>query len=445
MTVLASLPGSWLDAIQFNPPSFGSIVALLIALLGLIFSAFNSGSEIAYFSLTREEVNSIDDENVRTRIANMLKTPEKLLATILIGNNLVNVMIVILLNFAVSKMLTFSSPVAAFIIETVLFTFLLLLFGEVMPKLYASSNNLKFAQFVSASLSGMMTLFNPVSRLMVKSTFIVNRMVTKHSDNISTEDLSRALEVSDVDGKEEKDLLQGILEFSDKSVADIMRPRLDVVDIDIEDDFDRVVKIVIEGGYSRMPVCEGDLDHVRGLLYAKDLLPYIGKHDKDFRWQSLLREAYFVPETRSQGDLLEDFRRKKIHMAIIVDEFGCTQGIATLEDILEEIVGDIDDEYDTEEKLYSRVNANTFVFSGKIPLDDFYEALETDEREFGDAVNDAETLAGLLLNLKGNFLAEKESVSFGRYDFTVTKVIKHRIVKVRVSINDKTSASVSQH
>ena len=412
----------------------GSIIAIIIAVLGLFFSAFNSGAEIAYFSLTQDDIDSIPDENKRERVQGLLKNPEKLLATILIGNNLVNVMIVVVLTFALNQIMTIDSALLNFVLLTVILTFLILLFGEVLPKLYANSNNVRFALFTQPLLSTMVVLFSPISKLVVKSTYIVRKAVSKKADDISVEDLSRALEASDLKSTDEKEMLRGILTFGDKTVSEIMRPRVDVVDLDIELGFDDVVKAVVENGYSRMPVYEENPDNIKGILYAKDLLPYIGKKDDTFKWQSLMRPAYFVPESRMIDDLLEDFRKKKIHMAVIVDEFGCTQGIATLEDVLEEIVGDIDDEYDTEEKYFTRVAENTYIFDAKTPLDDFFEATSIDENNFADHLDEAETLAGLLLSLKGDFLKEKEELKTAPCTFTVLKVKKYRIAKVKVEV-----------
>ena len=420
---------------MFNLPTAGSIIAIIIAIIGLFFSSFFSGAEIAYFSLSQDDIESIPDDNKRERIEALLKNPEKLLATILIGNNLVNVMIVVVLAFALNQMMTINNPVLDFVLLTVILTFLILLFGEVLPKLYANSNNVRFAQFTQPLLCAMVVLFSPISKLVVKSTYIVRKAVSKKADDISVEDLSRALEASDLKSTDEKQMLRGILTFGDKTVSEIMRPRVDVVDIDIELGFDDVVKTVVESGYSRMPVYDESPDNIKGVLYAKDLLPYIGKKDDSFKWQSLMRPAYFVPESRMIDDLLEDFRKKKIHMAIIVDEFGCTQGIATLEDVLEEIVGDIDDEYDTEEKYFTRVAENTYIFDAKTPLDDFFEATSIDEENFADHLDDAETLAGLLLSLKGDFLKEKEELKTEPCTFTVLKVKKYRIAKVKVEVN----------
>ena len=423
------------QSIELNLPTAGSVLAIVVALAGLFLSAFNSGSEIACFSLKQDDIDSIDDEQKQEKLKGLLAESEKLLATILVGNNLINVMVVVVLNFAMNQIFVFNSPVASFVVQTVILTFLILLFGEVMPKLYASNNNVKFALAAYGGLRFMMSLFAPITKIMVKSSYIVDKVVSKHADNISMDDLSKALEASDVTAGDEKDILQGILTFGDKTVAEIMRPRVDVVDIDYDAKFEDVVKTVIENGYSRMPVYDETPDNIKGILYAKDLLPYIGKRDNNFRWQNLLRTAYFVPETRMIDDLLEDFRKKKIHLAVVVDEFGCTQGIATMEDVLEEIVGDIDDEYDTEESFYSKLNENTYVFDGKTQLNDFYRVTGMEEEDFGsDVLEDAETLAGLLLNIKGNFLKVNEMVCYGKCEFTVLEVDKYRIAKIKLRI-----------
>lgn len=420
--------------ISFNVPTLGNIIAMVVSVMGLFLSAFNSGSEIAYFSLTKEQISSIANEAQRERITRLLSKPEKLLATILIGNNLVNVMIVVTMFYALNSVLVINSDILKFLIQTVFLTFLILLFGEVIPKLYATNYNVKFAQITSTPLSVMVKLFSPISSLMVKGTGIVGKVVSKQADEISTDDLSRALEASDVKNEDEKELLEGILSFGNKTVSEIMRPRIDVVDIDIESNFDEVVNKVIETGYSRMPVYDETPDNIKGILYAKDLLPYIGHRDNNWQWQNLMRTAYFVPETRMIDDLLEDFRKKKMHMAIIVDEYGCTQGIATLEDVLEEIVGDIDDEYDTEEKFYTRLNQNTYSFDGKTQITDFCRVLDMEEDVLGEHGEDAETLAGLLLDIKGDFLKEQEVITYGCFTFTVLKLEKYRIAKVKVVI-----------
>ena len=422
-----------------NTPTVGSIIAIIVAVLGLFLSAFNSGSEIAYFSLRESDVDNIEDQHRRERVKELLDIPEKLLATILVGNNLVNVMIAIVLNYAMNQIFNFHSGVVNFIVQTVILTFLILLFGEVIPKLYATNFNARFAAMASAPIKAAVKLFSPITALLVRSTRLVNKVVPTQTEELSVDDLTRALEVSEVKNPDEKELLEGILSFGDKTVSDIMRPRVDVVDIDQDDTFEEVVRKVIDTGYSRMPVYEETPDNIKGILYAKDLLPYIGNRGNNFKWQKLMRPAYFVPETRMLDDLLEDFRRKKMHMAIIVDEFGCTQGIATLEDVLEEIVGEINDEYDTEEKFYTRISKDTWIFDGKTLLSDFARVLDIDEEELGEHGEEAETIAGLLLDIKGDFLKEKEVINHGRFTFTVVKVVKYRIAKVKVTLHDQTN------
>lgn len=422
--------------ISVNAPTLSSIIACIVALLCLCISAFVSGSELAYFSLKETDFEKFENPETVEKVQNLLSNPEKLLATILISNNLVNVTIIILLNFALNQILEISSGILDFIIQSVFLTFLILLFGEIIPKIYSTNNNVKFAKFAANGLTALNHAFGPISKLMVKSTVIVNKVVTKRTESISMDDLSQALELSEVNSENEKELLEGILTFGDKTVAEVMKPRIDVIDIEYKANFDEVVKIVVSNGYSRMPVYEDNNDNIKGVLYAKDLLPYIGKRSKDFNWTTLLRPAYFVPETRAIGDLLEDFRKTKVHMAIIVDEFGCTQGIVTLEDILEEIVGDIDDEYDTDDdKTYRKINENTYVFDGKTFLNDFYKITDCEENVFEEIEGDAETIAGLLLNLKGDFPKEKESIDYNKFHFQVLKVAKHRIVNVKVKID----------
>lgn len=279
-----------------------------------------------------------------------------------------------------------------------------------------------------------MKIFSPLSRLLVSSTKVVNRVVAKQPQNITPEDLSQALEITDVAAGDEKDMLEGILKFGDTTASEVMTPRIRVTDIDCEAGFDEVVRIVIESGYSRLPVYENSLDSIKGILYARDLLPYIGKKTDGFKWQTLLREPYYVPESRMIDDLLEDFRQKKIHLAIVVDEFGGTQGIVTLEDVLEEIVGDINDEYDEDEQTYKRLRDNTFIFEGQTLLTDFFRITELNSEDYEDVTEDAETLAGMLLAIKGDFPKDKEPLVYGRCRFLVLDVTDHRIASVRVKV-----------
>ncbi len=417
-------------------PDFGieKIIALVIALMALVVSGFVSGSEIAYFSLTQQQLDELEESGKGAPVLQLLAKPERLLATILITNNLVNVTIVVLCNFALGPVFGSMHPVVSFILQTVILTFLILLFGEILPKLYANNYPMSWARVAVPGIRFFMKLFSPLSRLLVSSTSIVNRVVTKQTDNITPEELSQALEATDVESSDDKDMLEGILKFGDTTASEIMTTRMDVTDLDVSDPFDKVMATVVESGYSRLPVCQDSLDNIKGVLYARDLLPYVGTKPDNFEWQSLLREPYYVPESRMIDDLLEDFRQKKIHMAIVVDEFGGTQGIVTLEDVLEEIVGDIVDEYDEEEQTYKRLRDDTYVFEGRTPLTDFFRVTGLDEDEYADVTEDAETLAGMLLAIKGDFPKDKEPLVYGRCRFLILDISDHRITEVRVKI-----------
>ncbi|MCI9172318.1 MAG: gliding motility-associated protein GldE [Muribaculaceae bacterium] len=412
------------------------IVALVLAVLALFVSGFVSGSEIAFFSLSPAQCDELEEEGKRgERILSMLDKPERLLATILIANNLVNVTIVVLCNFALGPVFEGMSEVWSFVLQTVLLTFLILLFGEILPKLYANSNNLGWARMATGPLSGMVKLFYPLSSVLVKSSVIVNKVVPKRSDAVTADDLTQALEIAEVDSKQDKDILEGILKFGDTTASEVMTPRVDVTGLDVELTFPEVMKVVIDSGFARLPVYEESMDDIKGVLYSRDLLPYVGKAESaDFKWQSLMREPYYVPESRMIDDLLEDFRTRRVHLAIVIDEFGGTQGIVTLEDVLEEIVGDIDDEYDEEEKTYRRLPDGSYVFEGKTLLNDFFRVTGLDEEEYAQVTEDCETLAGMLLGLKGDFPKEKESIVYGRCRFLVLSVRQHRIVNVRVKV-----------
>ena len=412
----------------------GQLVALAIAVMALFVSAFVSGSEIAYFSLTPDELDELDDTPVNRRIRSLLAKPQRLLATILIANNLVNVSIVVLCNFALGPVFEGMGDLMSFVLQTVLLTFLILLFGEILPKLLANGNPMKWA--VNA-VSGVCFLYNalsPLSRLLVRSTTIVNKVVTKKQDNISTDELSQALEITDVAEGDKKEMLEGILKFGDTTAAEIMTPRVDITDIDLEWDFDKVLQVIRESGYSRLPVYEETQDNIRGVLYSRDLLPYIGHDSADFKWQSLIRDPYFVPESRMIDDLLEDFRKLKKHIAIVVDEYGGTRGVVTMEDVLEEIVGDINDEYDEEEKTYKELGNDTYIFEGRTLLNDFFRVTDLDESDYEDVTEDCETLAGMLLTIKGDFPKEKEPIVYGRCRFLILDIEHHRITSVRVKV-----------
>ncbi|MDE7381166.1 MAG: gliding motility-associated protein GldE [Muribaculaceae bacterium] len=418
------------------PPSWGGWIAIVaIAVLCLAMSAFVSGSEIAFFGLRPSEIDELEEsEDANSKKAQkLLDNSEKLLATILISNNLVNITMVVLLTFAISQVTHFYSETLNFLVQTVFLTFLLLLFGEIFPKLVARGRALKWVRSASPALSLISSLTSPLANIMVRSTYFVNKFIRKKEDSISADELEKALEISDISEGKEKEMLEGILTFGDKEVSEIMISRVDVTAIEFHDSWDEAMRVILETGYSRIPVYDTSQDAIRGILYSKDLLPYIGNRDNSFRWQTLLREPYFVPESRMIDDLLEDFRKRKIHIAIVVDEYGGTSGIVTLEDIIEEIVGEIDDEYDEAQHLYRRIGPDTFIFDAKIPLSDFCHACGIEEEQLGN-VGDAETLAGILLEIKGDFPTPGEKLSLGPCRFIVLEMEKHRILKVKTTI-----------
>ena len=434
---MADTLGAVLSALQLNfPANFGldQMAALVVALCALMISGFVSGSEIGFFSLTPQQCDELDETPRGQNVLAMIGKPERLLATILIANNLVNVTIVILCNYALGPVFQGMAAWMSFLLQTVILTFLILLFGEILPKLIANSDNMRWIRFALGGVKLMMAVFSPISSLLVRGSTIVNRVVVKKESDVTAEELSQALEITDVSAGDEKEMLEGILRFGDKTANEVMTPRVDMTCVDLSSDFDEVMSTVVESGYSRLPACDGSQDDIKGVLYSRDLLPYIGKDAADFDWRTLLREPYFVPEARSIDDLLEDFRRRHIHMAIVIDEFGGTQGLVTLEDVLEEIVGDINDEYDEDEKTYRRLPDDTFIFEGKTLLDDFFRVTDLNEADYSDVTADCETLAGMLLAIKGDFPKEKEPMVYGRCRFLVLEINGHRIVNVRVKV-----------
>ena len=357
-----------LDEVTFLVPTTGTIVCAVLACILLVFSGYASGSEIAFFSLSPNDLNNLDeDKNEADRVITELRDDsERTLATILITNNLVNVTIIMLCNYAISHVVDFGNAYwLQFIVITVLLTFLLLLFGEIMPKVYATQHALAFCRFSAPGIRRLRSLFYPLSSVLIRSGILAEKVVQKENHVLSVDDLEQALELTDENElREEKNMLEGIVRFGDETAKEVMTSRQDVVDLDFRSTFPDVLKCIVENNYSRIPVYQGSIDNIRGILYIKDLLPHLSK-PSSFRWQSLIRPPYFVPETKKIDDLLRDFQENKVHIAIVVDEFGGTSGIITLEDILEEIVGEINDEYDEEEKNYTRVNANTYIFEGK--------------------------------------------------------------------------------
>ena len=427
------------DGVTVHSPSLGAIIAISLAVLLLFASGFVSASEIAFFSLSPTDLSEIEEEEHTSdrRIMDLLQDSERLLATILISNNFVNVTIIMLCNFFFAEVVDFGdSVIVEFLVITVILTFLLLLFGEIMPKIYSAQHTLRFCRFAAPIITMLKKVFSPLSGLLVRSTVIVNKCVAKRNYNISVDDLSQALELTDkTEISEESNILEGIIRFGGETAKEVMTPRLDMVDLDISSTFKEVLDCVVENGYSRVPVYEDSRDNIKGVLYIKDLLPHL-KKGADFKWQNLIRSAYFVPETKMIDDLLRDFQANKIHIAIVVDEFGGTSGIVTMEDIIEEIVGEINDEYDEEERSYVKINDHTYVFEAKTLLSDFYKILKIDADVFEDIEGDADTLAGLLLEIKGEFPKLHEKLKYEHYQFEVLEMDARRILKVKVIIED---------
>lgn len=414
-------------------PEPAAVVALLVAMMLLMVSAFVSGSEIAFFSLSQLQLDKCAecDSNTDRRILYLLKDPEKLLATILIANDFVNVGIVMLLNYFFMSVLTFAEPLVEFLVLTVVLTFLLLLFGEVMPKLYSKNNSWTFTHFAANGLYMLHRLLSPFSAILVRSTRFTDKIAKKENFSLSVDELEQALELTDKrEIGEQKNMLEGIIRFGDETVKDIMTSRMDMVMLDIRAPFDEVLRCAAENAYSRIPVHGDRQDDIRGVLYIKDLIPYLTRGN-NFRWQTLLRQPYFVPETKKIDDLLCDFQAVRVHMAIVADEFGGVSGLITLEDIVEEIVGEINDEFDEPESIYERIDENTVEFDGRTLLTDFYKIMELDGDDFEEFVGEADTLAGLLLELKGEFPRLHEKIICNDIVFEVMQKDKHRLVRIR--------------
>lgn len=432
-----------INDIQPMAPSFGAMIALILSGFLLFLSGYASGSEIAFFSLSPADLSELEEEKTerdRQILQNFREESERTLATILITNNLVNVTIIMLLNYFFSQVIDFGKAYwIEFICLTVILTFLLLLFGEIMPKIYTRQQPLRFCRTVVGGILFFRKLFYPLSTILIKSGIIANKVMQKENHVLSVDDLEQALELTDKeDIKDEQRMLEGIVRFGDETAKEIMTSRQDVVDIDFKSSFSEVLKCIVENNYSRIPVYQDNSDNIRGILYIKDLLPHLRK-PATFRWQSLIRPPYFVPETKKIDDLLREFQENKVHIAIVVDEFGGTSGIVTLEDILEEIVGEINDEYDEDEKSYVRINNNTFVFEGKTLLSDFYKILKLDDDIFSEVEGDADSLAGLLLEIKGDFPELHEKIDYLNFTFEIQEMEERRISKVKVVVHQSSS------
>lgn len=415
-------------------------VLIIIILVLLLLTAITAGAETAYFSLTAKDINylKLKEEGSARQTLNLLEQPKRLLATILVANNFINIAIVIATNLLVNQLLPDSiSPVMLFLVQVVAVTFLLVLFGEVLPKVYATQNNLKMALFSAPVLSAMSRLFKPVSNILVSSTnYIETKLGNKTSNNISNEDFEHAIEltVGHTATREEVNIFKGILKFGSITARQIMRTRMDVSGVPHELSFPEVQKLAIEVGYSRMPVYKESLDKVVGIIYTKDFLPHT--EDTNFDWHTLIRPAYFVHEGKFIEDLLKEFQQKRIHFAVVVDEFGGTSGIVTLEDIMEEIIGDIKDEFDEDDLHFKKIDDHNFIFEGKTLINDVARMIGLPSDEFEDVRGESDSLAGLILEISGKFPAVNETVSYKHYDFTVLNIDKMRIQRVKLTINE---------
>lgn len=422
-----------------NSPGPETLIGLLFVLLLLVLSALMSGSEVAYFSLTVSDIEKLKISNSKRAesVIRLHSSPEKLLSTILVANNFINVAIIILAAFISSTIFDFSgNQMFGFIIEVGAITFLLLLFGEILPKVYATRNHLGFALFMASSLRIAYAVFKPLASLLILSTSYIKKRALSRQKGITMTDLSDALDLtSDKNGDDEK-ILKGIVKFGNISVSAIMTPRIDVMALNINADFSEILPMIYESGFSRIPVYAESFDNVRGILYIKDILPHTDK-PASFKWQSVIRPPYFVPETKRINDLLKEFQVKKIHMAVVIDEYGGTRGIITLEDILEEIVGEITDETDEDEVTYRRDPDNSWLFLGKTLLNDFFKIMNIEGDPFEEVRGDSETLAGLILEITGEIPVKNHIVNYGKFLFKIVSVDRRRIKEIKVTLLDE--------
>ncbi len=415
-------------------------ILIIVILLLLLMTAITAGAETAYFSLTAKDVNYLktkDDAGAR-QVIRLLDQPKLLLANILVANNFINIAVVISTNMLMKLLLPPTlSTLAFFLIQVIAVTFLLVLFGEVLPKVYATQNNMRMALFAAPVLNTISGIFKPVSRMLVSSTnYIEEKIGSKPASAISNEDFEHAIEltVGHTATREEVNIFKGILKFGQITVRQIMRTRLDVSGIPYEITFPQVQKLAIEVGYSRMPVYKENLDKVVGMIHTKDFLPHTD--DDNFEWHSLIRPAYFVHEAKLIEDLLKEFQQKRIHFAVVVDEFGGTSGIVTLEDIMEEIIGDIKDEFDEEDLHFRKIDNHNFIFEGKTLINDVCRLIGEQSDTFDAVRGESDSLAGLILEISGKFPAVNETISWEQYDFTVLNIDKMRIQRVKLTINE---------
>jgi putative hemolysin len=414
------------------------LLSIAILFILLIFSALISGAEVAFFSLSRSDLDKATESkaSVQRMVVSLLENPQKLLATILISNNFINILIVLIFAYIGDEVFSnLSSDLLKFGIEVVLVTFLILLFGEVLPKVYATRNSLKFASFMAIPLKVLNSVLTVVSSPLMSLTNIIENRLGKKQSNLSVEKLSQALELTSDEAttKDEQKILKGIVSFGNTDTSQIMIPRIDIFALSSTESYAAVVSKIVKKGFSRNPVYKDNIDEIIGVLYAKDLLPHLNK--KDFDWQNLIRDPYFVPENKKLDDLLKEFQEKKNHLAIVVDEYGGTSGIITLEDVIEEIVGDISDEFDEDDLPYTKLDSNNYIFEGKTNLKDFYKILEIENtEEFETNKGESETIAGFILEVYGKFPRKNEVIQFLNYSFKIESMDKKRIIKVKITI-----------
>jgi putative hemolysin len=416
-----------------------AVVCGLIILLFIGLSALISSSENAFFSLSKLQIEELTEGQSRTAVtsAYLLTHPKKLLATILIANTFVNIAIVMVSSLMFEVVFDFGdNHTIGLVIELTLITFTLVLFGEVIPKIYASQNNMQVARFIALPMYSLNKILSPFVFILVKSTSIIDKRITRKGHTLSMDELTHAIDITAEDdtSKQEKTILKSIVNFGNINVKQIMRQRPDLSSVDATIDFKELLRKINDWGYSRVPVFRDNLDNIIGVLYIKDLLPHMNNGD-DFNWISLVRKPYFVPESKKIDDLLKDFQQKRVHVAIVVDEFGGTSGMATMEDILEEIFGEINDEFDEDEVAYSRLNDTTYVFEAKIPINDMCRVMEIDPDTFEEARNEADTLGGMLLELSGDLPSLGDKIEFENFTFVVEAADKRKVKRVKILIN----------
>lgn len=417
--------------------SYLTSIILLVILLAC--SAMVSGAEVAIFSLTKSNIDEgIENKSVKMQIiSDLLNRPKKLLATILVANNFINIAIVLLFAYIGETIFSYiTNSIARFFLEVVCATFLILLFGEIIPKIYASRNSVQFSSFMARPLKILDFIFSPISLPMRYVTMKIQNTFGKQKSNLSVDQLSQALELTNDEDttQEEQKILQGIVSFGNTDTKQVMRPRMDLFALDINTPYETIIKEIINNGYSRIPVYEESIDTIKGVLYVKDLLPHLNK--KKFNWTKILREPFFVPENKKLDDLMVEFQTKKVHLAVVVDEYGGTSGLVSLEDIIEEIVGDISDEYDDEDLIYTKLDDNNYSFEGKTPLKDVYKivGIEEDIGDFESKKGDAETLAGFVLEISGGFPRIGSKLNFKTYVFTIEALERKRIKQIKLTL-----------